>query len=232
MIWLTKNKQGIFDMGKTGEDYKNEVVTYAKILDEKGLVNTVEGNLSVLDRETGKLYVTPSGTRKRFLDADKIAVMQNGEQVEGSLPRSSEYLMHLEALNARPTCNAVAHVHSPYLTAYAYCGKDISIKCSSSFAILFGEKIPCITYGEAATSHIADGLAEALKDNDLVLLANHGVISVGRTLEDSVKLIEAAEEVMKIYSYAKQIGQTSDLSDEQLESIFEHHPGSKRNRLR
>ena len=55
MIWLTKNKQGIFDMGKTGEDYKNEVVTYAKILDEKGLVNTVEGNLSVLDRETGKL---------------------------------------------------------------------------------------------------------------------------------------------------------------------------------
>ena len=37
---------------------------------------------------------------------------------------------------------------------------------------------------------------------------------------------------MKIYSYAKQIGQTSDISDEQLESIFEHHPGSKRNRLR
>jgi len=71
-----------------------------------------------------------------------------------------------------------------------------------------------------------------LKDNDLVLLANHGVISVGRTLEDAVKLIEAAEEVMKIYSYAKQIGQTRDLSDEQLESIFEHHPGSKRNRLR
>ena len=55
MIWLTKINQGIFDMGKTGEDYKNEVVTYAKILDEKGLVNTVEGNLSVLDRETGKL---------------------------------------------------------------------------------------------------------------------------------------------------------------------------------
>ena len=71
-----------------------------------------------------------------------------------------------------------------------------------------------------------------MKDNDLILLANHGVISVGRTLEDAVKLIEAAEEVMKIYSYAKQIGQTSDLSDEQLESIFEHHPGSKRNRLR
>ena len=133
MIWLTKNKQGIFDMGKTGEDYKNEVVTYAKILDEKGLVNTVEGNLSVLDRETGKLYVTPSGTRKRFLDADKIAVMQNGEQVEGSLPRSSEYLMHLEALNARPTCNAVAHVHSPYLTAYAYCGKEMFLFFCHSF---------------------------------------------------------------------------------------------------
>ena len=59
MIWLTKNKQGIFDMGKTGEDYKNEVVTYAKILDEKGLVNTVEGNLSVLDRETNFMFPRP-----------------------------------------------------------------------------------------------------------------------------------------------------------------------------
>ena len=219
-------------MGKSGEEIKQEIVTYAKILDEKGLVNSVEGNLSILDRETGKLYLTPSGTRKRFLDGSKIAVMLNGEQIEGTLPRSSEYILHVEALNARPTCNAVAHIHSPYLTAYAYCGKDIELKCSSSFAILFGEKIPCIPYGEAATPHIADGLRDALKDNDLVLLGNHGVFSVGRTLEDAVKLVEAAEEVMKIYSYAKQIGEVSNIPDDLLESIYEHHPGSKRNRPR
>ena len=76
-------------MGKSGEEIKQEIVTYAKILDEKGLVNSVEGNLSILDRETGKLYLTPSGTRKRFLDGSKIAVMLNGEQIEGTLPRSS-----------------------------------------------------------------------------------------------------------------------------------------------
>ena len=87
-------------------------------------------------------------------------------------------------------------------------------------------------YGEAATPHIADGLRDALKDNDLVLLGNHGVVSVGRTLEDAVKLVEAAEEVMKIYSYAKQIGEVSNIPDDLLESIYEHHPGSKRNRPR
>ena len=53
-------------------ELKKEIVYYAKLLDEKGLVNTLEGNLSILDRETGKMYITPSGTRKRFLTEDSF----------------------------------------------------------------------------------------------------------------------------------------------------------------
>lgn len=69
------------------KETKKEILYYAKLLDEKGLVNTLEGNLSILDRETGKMYITPSGTRKRFLNEDKIAVVntENGEQIEGTV---------------------------------------------------------------------------------------------------------------------------------------------------
>ena len=58
-------------------------------MDEKGLVNTLEGNLSILDRKTGKMYITPSGTRKRFLNENKIAVVntENGEQIEGTVKK-------------------------------------------------------------------------------------------------------------------------------------------------
>lgn len=219
-------------MGNKTDLIKREIVTYAKILDDKGLVNTAEGNLSVMDRKTGELYITPSGTRKAFLTEENIAVLNGDKQIAGNLKRSSEYLLHVAALKARPDCNAVAHIHAPYLTAFAYCQKDIEIKCSTTFALLFGNRIPCLPYGEPGTVHIADGIEEAMRDTDLVLLANHGVVSVGKTLEDAVKIIEAAEEVVKIYLMAKNIDTLSDITYEQYESLNNNHPASKKNRYK
>ncbi len=217
-------------MNKKNE-IKKEIVTYAKILDEKGLVNTCEGNISVYDRETGELYITPSATRKSFLNEEMVAVLKDGEQIEGSAKRSSEYLLHIEALKARPDCSAVVHVHAPYMTAYAYCGRDIELKCSTTFSLLF-EKIPCLPYGEAGTVHIADGIAEAIVNSDIVLLGNHGVVSVGKTLEDAIKIVEAAEEVLKIFHITKGIGPVKDIPEDKLEQLLNNHPASKRNRYK
>ena len=47
-------------------------------------------------------------------------------------------------------------------TAYAYCGKSISFKCSTTFALVFGEEIPCLPYGEAGTVHFADGKVHSI----------------------------------------------------------------------
>lgn len=212
-------------------DLKKEIVFYARLLDEKGLVNTLEGNISIMDRERGELYITPSGVRKCFLNEDMIAVLKGDEQIGGSAKRSSEYLLHAAALKARKDCNAVVHVHAPYLTAYAYCGKDIKLKCSTTFSLVF-EEIPCLPYGEAGTVHIADGIEEAIKDHDLVLLGNHGCVAVGKTMEDAVKIVEAAEEVLKIYHLTKDIGDVQNISDEKLESLYENHPASRRNRYK
>lgn len=217
-------------MANKTNDIKKELVYYSHLMDELGFVNSLEGNLSILDRETGELYITPSGTRKRFIDTDMIAVVKDGEQVGGSVKRSSEFLLHEAALKARPDCNAVAHIHAPYLTAYAYCGQSISMKCSTTFALVFGEEIPCLPYGEAGTVHIADGIEETMKDHDLVLLGNHGVVAVGKTIEDACKIIEAAEEVLKIYQLTKSIGPVQDIPEDKWLSLVENHPSSRRNR--
>lgn len=217
-------------MSARADEIKKEVTLYAHIMDDLGLVNTAEGNLSIMDRETGELFITPSGTRKRFVTEETVAVLDaDGNQIDGAGKRSSEYLLHVAALKARPDCNACAHIHAPYLTAYAYCNKPIEIKCSTTFSLLC-EEVPCLPYGEPGTVHIADGLEEAMKEHDLVLLGNHGVVAVGKTLEDACTIIEATEEVMKIYHLAQSIGEISDISDEQLESLWENHPASKRNK--
>lgn len=213
------------------EDMKRELVMYSHIMDQKGLVNTMEGNLSIYDRANDLLYITPSGTRKSLLREEKIAVMHGDEQIDGTLRRSSEYLLHIAALKNRTDANAVAHLHAPYLTAYAYCGKSIELKCSTTFALLF-EKIPCLPYGMPGTARIADGIEEAIAEHDLILLANHGCVAVGANLEFAVSLVEAAEEVLKIYSMARQVGEVANIDSEKLEELIEGHPSSRRNRMR
>lgn len=216
-------------MPSKAQEIKKELVYYARLLEKKGLVNTFEGNLSVIDRTSGEMYITPSTTRKKLLDEDMIAVLKGKEQIGGSNKRSSEYLLHVAALNARPDCSAAVHTHAPYLTAYAYCNQHIKLECSTTFALLF-EDIPCLPYGEAGTEHIADGIEDAIKDRCLVLLGNHGCISVGRTLEEAVSLIESAEEILKIYHITKHIGSITNIPADELENLMVNHHSSIRNR--
>ncbi|MCH4119392.1 MAG: class II aldolase/adducin family protein [Atopobiaceae bacterium] len=194
-------------MSKTPHEIKKEVVLYSHIMDEKGLVNSLEGNLSILDRESGLLYITPTATRKAFLDEDMIAVMDGDEQVGGSVRRSSEYLLHKVALESRPDCNAVLHCHSPYLTAYAFCGKGVDIDCSTTFSILH-DGIPCIPYGEPGKIDITNGLKDAIQSHDIVLLANHGIVCVAKDLEHACAVVEATEAVMRIHFLATVQGMT------------------------
>ncbi len=176
---------------------------------------------------------------KKLLSADEnhlltekdIAVLQDGEQIEGYLKRSSEYLLHEAALKARPDCNAVVHTHAPYLTAFAYCNKDIKLRCSSTFALLF-EDIPCLSYGQPGTKDIANGIEDAIKEHDLILLGNHGCLTVAPTLEKAIAILEAGEEVMKIYTIASSIGTIKNISNDEWEKMCNEHPGSKRNRYK
>jgi len=219
-------------MHKKENDFKREIVYYSRVLDEKGLVNSLEGNLSILDRETDEFYITPSKTRKSLLTEDMIAVLKDDVQIGGSMKYSSEYLLHKAALRARSDCNAALHAHAPCLTAFAYCNKDIELSCSATFALLFENRIPCLPYGEAGTIHIADGIDALIKDHSLILLGNHGCISVGRTMEEAVSIMEAAEEVMKIYLHTKSIGDVCDIPSHLMQSLLENHPSSVKNRYK
>ena len=101
-------------------DYAQQLADFAHILEQKRLVTALEGNASVIDRQTGLTYVTPSGRMKLLLEKEDICVMNAaGEQIGGRGRRSSEYLLHEAVYQARPDVTAVVHSHCPFLTAYA-----------------------------------------------------------------------------------------------------------------
>lgn len=182
-------------------NYAAEVARFSVIAEQKGLVNSLEGNLSMIDRETGNIYITPSHKMKCLLTGEMICVVNpNGEQIGGSGKRSSEFFLHQAAYQARPDIGAVFHCHSPYLTSYALKYQDIVTPEDTFLHQLFGD-IQCLPFGEHGTHAIHAGIEDALDGGrPIALLGGHGVVCVGADLEDAIGLLEAAENFVKTLS--------------------------------
>jgi L-fuculose-phosphate aldolase len=184
-------------------NYAAELTKFAHLLEQKGLVTGLEGNASVIDRETGLTYVTPSRRMKLLLTEDMIAVMDAaGSQVGGSVRRSSEYLLHEAVYKARPDVGAVIHCHCPYLTAYAIRYEDFVVPETCSLHEVF-RRFVCLPWGRGGTHEIHRGIEDALADSPICLLGGHGVVCVSATLEDCLSLLEAAEGFAKTLYLAR-----------------------------
>lgn len=174
-------------------NYAAEVARYSRIAEKKGLVNSLEGNLSMIDRATGNIYITPSRKMKKLLTEDMICVVDPaGEQIGGAGKRSSEFFLHQAAYKARPDIGAVFHCHTPCLTAYALCFRDFKTPEDSFLHQVFGD-ITCLPFGEHGTHAIHQGIEDALEGKPVALLGGHGVVAVGSDLEDAIGTLEAAE---------------------------------------
>ena len=178
-------------------DFAAEVARFSRIAEEKGLVNSLEGNLSMIDRVSGNIYITPSHKMKRLLTAEQICVVNAaGEQIGGTGKKSSEFFLHEAAYRARPDIGAVFHCHSPYLTAYAFNYEDFNTPEDTFLHQIFGN-IQCLPFGEHGTHAIHQGIENALSGRPVALLGGHGVVCVGTDLEDAMGLMEAAENFAK-----------------------------------
>jgi L-fuculose-phosphate aldolase len=199
------------------EDLKQIIVEVAKIMDQKNLVNTYEGNLSI--KHDGKILITPSGKSKASLTAEMIAVIDDkGKQYEGKLRYSSEYQLHVAAYRLRDDVGAAIHCHAPYLTAYALNNQPIESKAYPEMINLFG-KIPVVPYGTPGTGEIAAEMGPHLASSKVVLLANHGVLAVGSDLYDAFNLTQAAESIAYVLTLAHNLGHVVDLTPEQVARV-------------
>ncbi|MEH2939128.1 class II aldolase/adducin family protein [Lawsonibacter sp. JLR.KK007] len=199
-------------------DIIREIIRVSKAMESAQLVNTYEGNLSI--KQDGLLYITPARTRKSTLTEDLICVLEeDGTQIHGSKKSSSETIMHRTAYELRDDVSAVIHCHSPYLTAHAMCHIPIDQKCHPEILFHFKD-IPVAPYGQPGTRAIIDNAAPYLKNRNLVLLGNHGVLSVGSTLEKAFQRIEAAEKFAMEISITRSLGPVVDIPQSEIERIL------------
>lgn len=199
---------------------REAIVKFGRKMITSQLTTGSGGNLSIFDREQGLISISPSGIEYFDLQpADVVVVDPEGTIVEGSRKPSSELDFHLALYRRRPDVCAVVHTHSVYATTMACLGWEIPpVHYLIGFA---GHKVPLAPYATFGTRQLAENLVAAIGDYHAVLLANHGLVTVGPTLGRAFAAAEEIELVARIYYQAKSVGDPVILDEAEMSRVIE-----------
>jgi len=204
---------------------RNAIVAFGKKLLTSGLTAGTGGNLSVANRKKNLIAVTPSGVDYLEMSPeDVVLVGMEGGLIETSKYKpSSELLFHLALYRRRQDIQAVVHTHSVYATTLATLGWEIP---PFHYLVAYsGKKVPLASYATFGSEQLARNVAEAIGDNNAVLMESHGVVTVGATLAKAFEAAEIIEYVARVYYLAKNLGEPTILSDEEMKKVIEKFKG-------
>jgi L-fuculose-phosphate aldolase len=194
------------------------MVNVGKLMYERRYIIAGDGNLSVrLDENT--ILATPTALCKGLLTPDQIVKMDlAGNVLDGEYHPSSEIKMHLAAYNTRPDIWAVVHAHPPISTGFAVAGIPLDQLILAEMVVNFGS-IPLAPYFSPSTSELAESVAEQVRCHDAVLMANHGVMTIGPDLYATYHRLEMVEQFATISLVAHLLGSMKTFSAEQLRDL-------------
>jgi L-fuculose-phosphate aldolase len=184
-------------MGKEEEELRAKIVRVAQALDLAGFCPSKSGNVSARWRDG--LLITPSGLPYAGMQpADIVEIDISGRLLAGARKASSEWPFHTTIYRARPDAQAIVHTHSPMATALSCARKGIPA-FHYMIALCGGSDVRCAEYATFGTQELADNAVTALADRKAVLLANHGVIALGGTLEGAHTIAAEVENLATQY---------------------------------
>jgi L-fuculose-phosphate aldolase len=199
-------------------DPRAEIIEVTLALDAAGMVPNKSGNVSC--RVGDGFAITPAGTPYRELRSDDIVQVPPAGPAPGTLPRpSSEWRMHAAIYRARPDVAAVVHTHSPRATALACAGRGIPP--FHYMIALAGGEVRCTSYATFGTAELAQSALRGLEGRRAVLLGNHGVITIGSSLDEAHAVAVEVENLAGEYLAMLSAGlEPRLLDDEELARVI------------
>lgn len=200
-----------------------QLLNISQQLVSMGLNRGSSGNASVRANDAeGKagFLITPSGMAANKMTPADMVWMDFAGNAVGERQPSSEWRFHLDILRSKPQVNAVIHTHSLYATTFSTFRKDIP-PFHHMIALAGGDSIRCAPYALFGSQQLSDNAIEALKDRKACLLANHGMISVGETLEKALDITQEVETLCEQYLLALQVGEPHILTQQEMMDVVE-----------
>ena len=195
---------------------RQAIVTIVRGLEEKGFNQVNSGNVSC--RSAGGMLITPTGANTANLSAERIVQLDGSGTVMGAGIPSSEWHMHLAILDAFPLVNAVVHTHADACVALACLRRDIPA-FHYMIASFGGNSVRCAAYATFGTAALAAAAVEALSDRTACLLANHGMVAIGKTLEAAFNATLKLETLARQYILALGAGEPVLLPDDEMARV-------------
>ena len=197
---------------------REELAYFMRRLYERGLTTCSGGNLSVRLDEN-HVIITPSALDKGRLTADQIGLLtMKGENLTPRLKPSIETQMHLQVYTARSDVTAIVHAHPVMATSFSATHARIDTKLTAEAYAVLG--VPAFAeYALMGTQGLADKVCEAAKGADVVVMENHGILTVGPTLLKAFDRLEVLEAAAKMTIITTLMNAASPLTRLRLEEL-------------
>jgi L-ribulose-5-phosphate 4-epimerase len=206
------------------EELRARVLQTALLLPKYNLVWMAGGTVCARDPQTGYVVVTPSGLDyERLTPNDMIVTDMDMNLIEGKFRPSVALNLWTGFMRARPNeIFAVVHTHSPYATAFSVAHQPIPV-ITETMADWFKQPVQVTRYLSVEDPDFPTLPVEVMGDGYAVLLANHGPITVGKTLEQAIERAVTLEEAARTCSIACAIGKPVTLTEEQATASFDYY---------
>jgi len=202
----------------TAEEIKAELLWTAQESLRINLVHGTAGNFSARLPD-GNVAMTPSSLPYETMTLDDLVVLDlDANVVEGTRGPTTEKALHLACLKAYDDIHAVIHCHAKFCTMFALTRQPIPCVIEEVEALVGGD-IPVAGYEFTGSQELADEVSKWVGDRAAVLMANHGLLTVGKSPKEALKLAQLVEFTAEVIWGAKQLGELVPLPDSTREKM-------------
>ncbi len=200
--------------------FKEELCDVGRRIYAKGFASAHDGNMSYRISDD-RVLCTPTQICKGFMKPNDICVVDmDGAQISGHRKMTSEILLHLTIMKRRPGVNAVVHCHPPHATAFGIAREAIPRFVLPEVELHIGE-VPIAKYAIPGGQALADTILGFIEHSNVMILANHGTVSVGNTVEAAYWLTELLDGYCRTLLLAKQLGRVEYFSQQEADELAE-----------
>lgn len=199
---------------------KKSFSRFCTFLYERDLVTGVGGNVSARFGE--RFLITPSGLSLREIKPGFLLSVKPGGYGQRDLKPSKEFTMHLGIYRHRPDINVVCHIHDPYLISVSTLVRPgpNSIPSFVPGFVFFAYPLPMIPFFVPGTAELAEAVRQQFSNCKIraLLLQNHGLITVGRSLTEALDIAEETHENALVYLMTS--GKGTPIPKDLIKKIF------------
>jgi L-fuculose-phosphate aldolase len=199
---------------------KQEICEIGRRVYNKGFAAANDGNISYRISEN-EVLCSPTMISKGFMTPDDIcSVDMEGNQLSGRRKRSSEILLHLTIMKSRPDIKSVVHCHPPHATAFAVAREPIPQCVLPEVEVFLGD-VPIANYETPGSQKFADTVLPYVQKTNVIILANHGTVSYGETVERAYWWTEILDAYCRILMLAKDLGRVTYFTEGKTRELLD-----------